>query len=203
MTSPGWELACQLQDTLASHLSLDSFMRSINPRIHVDLARFAAAHTHDQGLVGHRDEHLATEFHPANPVGGRHNRLIQVEAPLILLNFFVAREFQMQVTQWLIGTLQSWITQHFSAEFFRFRDFTGENEAAQFCQMLSGFRIGVIVRQPSPKRAFIQLQPFLRRAPENHGPQSSITYGQGLLPFHGRLIIPKKSCRPVAGSSCG
>ena len=100
---------------------------------------------------------------------------------------------QRQVTKGLIRNLTQGLGHKLRhGQFVRLVLLTRKQKPAQLRQDLVGPGPGIVMRRAGPQRILIKLVFGLSHPPKDHGPQASVSHGQGLHPFVGRPVIPER-----------
>ena len=102
------------------------------------------------------------------------------------------RKIQQNITERLIDPLPNRHTHELPhREILGFDLLALEEQVAELRQEFVGAVMGVVVRLAGPDRAFVELDPLVLDAAEDHRTQMTVTDRQRLDPLPGGLAIPQ------------
>ena len=99
---------------------------------------------------------------------------------------------QSEIAEWLIGFLPDGIAQKIAAGNGNgLLDIALKEKFSDFGQMIMRTCTVVIVRKTFPERVFVELNPFIKHAAENHGTYPAVADRQSVRPFFSWFGIPQ------------
>ena len=176
-------------------------LRRLHPRREGDLPGTAGGQPHDDDLVGRAREHFARERHAAAGVGHVRRCRRQIEIAAIVLDRIDVGERQRQIADRLIRHLRERLRHHLRADELRRLGVLALGEQTpDLGQRVFRVRIHRIVRPARPQRVFVQLQPLVHDAAEDHRAETAVADRQRAHPLGGGRLAALAAARPSAAA---
>ena len=150
------------------------------------------------------DEHFARVPHVVDAVAQTGHRRVDVELETVVGRRAFVLERHPEIAQRLIGLEPERLPHRvFLGNRVGLHGHAGEQQAANFREVLQ--RVGVVrvARSAHPQRVLVQLNPLGGDVAEHHRTEAAVAERQRLVPFAGRMRIEEDAGRCVLGRGVG